>query len=158
MRARPAQDPAAAREDGVENLGIFNREHGAEAFGFRELSKIHWNFEAPRLYEEAMQRREAVLAQGGALVAETGVHTGRSPKDKFIVNDAATADAVWWDNNGAMSPQQFDLLLQDFLDHARGKELFAQDLYGGADQVLHIEILVRGMGVEIGQQHLELGR
>ncbi|MCV4754095.1 phosphoenolpyruvate carboxykinase (ATP), partial [Escherichia coli] len=85
------------------------------------------------LYEQAVHRGEAQLVQGGALAADTGTHTGRSPKDKFVVRDSATEGEVWWDNNAALSPEQFELLLQDFLKHAEGKELFAQDLYGGAD-------------------------
>lgn len=126
----------------MENFGTFNGAHGAEAFGFTRLAKVHWNLQAPRLYEEALARGEAVLARGGALVAETGAHTGRSPKDKFIVRDEATRDAVWWDNNGAMSREQFDLLLEDFIAHARGKELFAQDLYGGADPLYRVRTRV----------------
>ncbi len=73
------------------------------------------------------------MADGGALVADTGVHTGRSPKDKFTVRDATTESTVWWDNNGAMDAGKFDVLLADFLAHAEGRELFAQDLHGGAD-------------------------
>ena len=117
----------------MENIGVFNAAHGADTFGFRKLKAVRWNFEAPRLYEESLQRGETRLAKGGALLAETGVHTGRSPKDKFVVRDANTENTVWWDNNGAISPAQFDVLLADFLAHAEGKELFAQDLYGGAD-------------------------
>jgi len=117
----------------VENVGVFNAAHGAESFGFRELKRVNWNLEAPRLYEEALKRDEAQLVRGGALLAETGVHTGRSPKDKFVVRDANTENAVWWDNNGAITPAQFDTLLADFIAHAKGKELFAQDLFGGAD-------------------------
>ncbi|RFB79722.1 phosphoenolpyruvate carboxykinase [Methylovirgula sp. 4M-Z18] len=117
----------------MEQQGLFNAQCGVEAFGLKNLKAVYYNFEAPRLYEEVLGRREAAVAKGGALVAETGVHTGRSPKDKFIVRDALTQDAVWWDNNGALTRGQFDLLLADFLKHAEGKELFAQDLYGGAD-------------------------
>jgi phosphoenolpyruvate carboxykinase (ATP) len=117
----------------VENVGVFNRANGAEAIGLRNLKRVHWNFEAPALYEESLQRGEAGLAAGGALVAETGVHTGRSPKDKFVVRDSDTDDKIWWDANGAITPEQFDTLLQDFITHAEGKELFAQDLFGGAD-------------------------
>ena len=117
----------------MENLGVYNGAHGAEAFGFRELKRVHWNGEAPVLYEHALRRGEACLAQGGALLAETGVHTGRSPKDKFVVRDSDTEAQVWWDNNGSLAPSAFEQLLADFLAHAEGKELFAQDLYGGAD-------------------------
>jgi ATP-dependent phosphoenolpyruvate carboxykinase len=73
-----------------------------------------------------------VIARGGALVVETGVPTGHSPKDKFIVAEALTEDTIWWDNCGRMSKGYFDALLADFLDHAKGKEIFAQDLHGGA--------------------------
>ncbi|MCB8819497.1 phosphoenolpyruvate carboxykinase [Microvirga rosea] len=117
----------------MDTIGVFNSAHGTEAIGFRNLKRVYWNLEAPALYEQSLTRGETKLVQGGALLAETGVHTGRSPKDKFVVRDAATEDSVWWDNNGAITPEQFDTLLKDFLAHAEGKELFAQDLYGGAD-------------------------
>jgi len=130
------------KEDIVDNVGVFNGACGAESFGFKQLKRVFWNLEAPRLYEEALKRGEAVLARGGALAAETGVHTGRSPKDKFIVKDDATRDEIWWDNNGAISPEQFDTLLADFLAHAEGKELFGQDLYGGADPAYRVSVRV----------------
>ncbi|SFI32379.1 phosphoenolpyruvate carboxykinase [Methylobacterium brachiatum] len=117
----------------MTNIGDHNAAHGADAAGFRGLKAVRWNFEAPSLYEEALFRREGQLARGGALVATTGSHTGRSPKDKFVVRDASTENEIWWDNNGAITPEQFETLRQDFLKHAEGKELFAQDLYGGAD-------------------------
>jgi len=117
----------------VENLGVFNSAHGADKFGFRKLARIYWNLTAPALYEHSLVKGEAQLIQGGAINADTGVHTGRSPKDKFTVRDASTENEVWWDNNGAITPKQFETILKDFLKHAEGKELFAQDLYGGAD-------------------------
>ncbi len=126
----------------MDNIGTHNAAHGAEAFGFKSLKAVRWNLQAPQLYEESLQRREGIVAAGGALVAETGVHTGRSPKDKFVVRDALTEDSVWWDNNGAITPAQFDLLYADFMAHAEGKELFAQDLYGGADPANRVKTRV----------------
>ncbi|MCP1547592.1 MULTISPECIES: phosphoenolpyruvate carboxykinase [Methylorubrum] len=117
----------------MKTIGEFNAAHGPEAIGLTDLAAVHWNLEAPRLYEEALQRGEAGLARGGALVATTGSHTGRSPKDKVVVRDASTENEIWWDNNGSITPDQFATLLDDFRAHARGKELFAQDLFGGAD-------------------------
>ena len=67
-------------------------------------------------------RARRVLVRGGALAAETGMHTGRSPKDKYIVRDATTENAVWWDNNKPITPEQFEALLADFLAHAKGKD------------------------------------
>jgi phosphoenolpyruvate carboxykinase (ATP) len=117
----------------VREIGPRNAAFGADKFGFQGLEALHWNLTAPLLYEHAIAAREAELAYGGALAAETGAHTGRSPKDKFIVKDALTERNVWWDNNGSITPEQFDRLHQDFLTHAKGKELFCQDLYAGAD-------------------------
>ena len=117
----------------MKTIGECNAAHGPEAIGLTDLAAVHWNLEAPRLYEEALRRGEAELARGGALVATTGSHTGRSPKDKYVVRDAGTENEIWWDNNGSITPDQFATLLDDFRAHARGKELFAQDLYGGAD-------------------------
>ncbi len=117
----------------MQQTGNFNLAFGAAQSGLPNLASVAYNLEAPVLYEEAIRRHEAVIAKGGALVAETGIHTGRSPKDKFIVRDDLTKDAVWWDNNGALTPAQFDILLADFQAHTKGKGLFAQDLYGGAD-------------------------
>ncbi|MDV2985072.1 UNVERIFIED_CONTAM: phosphoenolpyruvate carboxykinase [Methylobacteriaceae bacterium AG10] len=117
----------------MKTIGECNAAHGPEAIGLTDLAAVHWNLEAPRLYEEALRRGEAELARGGALVATTGSHTGRSPKDKYVVRDAGTENEIWWDNNGSITPDQFATLVDDFRAHARGKELFAQDLYGGAD-------------------------
>ncbi len=85
------------------------------------------------LVEISVRRNEGQLTRYGALAVETGEHTGRSAQDKFTVRDALTEDALWWDNNKAMSPEHFDVLYQDFLEHAKGTELFVQDLYAGAD-------------------------
>ena len=126
----------------MDVFGTINPAHGPEAFGLTGLSRVLANLEAPVLVEEALRRGEAQLSRGGALLAETGVHTGRSPKDKFVVKDELTADAVWWDNNGAISREQFDLLLADFREHAKGRELFIQDLYGGADPTYRVRTRV----------------
>jgi len=49
--------------------------------------------------EHAIRNGEGTLVQGGALCAEMGVHTGRSPKDKHVVVDALTENTVWWGGN-----------------------------------------------------------
>jgi len=93
----------------------------------------HKNLSAEQLVARAVERQEGQLTDGGALAVETGAHTGRAAKDKFIVRDATTEDAIWWDNNQAMTPEHFEVLLQDFLKHADGRELFVQELHAGAD-------------------------
>ncbi|MDQ0396501.1 phosphoenolpyruvate carboxykinase [Labrys monachus] len=109
---------------------------------FRDLKSLHANHDAARLYEQSIRRGEGVLAEGGALAVETGQHTGRSPKDKFVVREPATEASVWWDNNHAMTRAAFDRLLADITWHATGKEMFVQDLYAGADPKHRIRVRV----------------
>ncbi|ODT76861.1 MAG: phosphoenolpyruvate carboxykinase (ATP) [Pelagibacterium sp. SCN 64-44] len=88
---------------------------------------------APALVAAAIGQGQGVLTADGALSVTTGAFTGRSPKDKFIVRDALTEDKVWWDNSGAMRPDQFDVLLADISRHLGGQALYRQDLLAGAD-------------------------
>jgi len=115
---------------------------GLERHGFRNLKAVHFNFSAPALTEEALLRGEGHLAADGPLVVLTGQHTGRSANDKFTVRDANTEEAIWWDNNRAMTSAQFDALQADMMAHAEGRELFAKDLFGGADLTHRIKVRV----------------
>ena len=126
----------------MQETGVRNGAYGADKFGFKGLAAVRWNLTEPALYEHAIAAGEAALVEGGALCAETGHHTGRSPKDKHTVVDALTENSVWWDGNRKMSQQNFDNLLADFIAHAKGKNLFAQDLYGGADPKYRIRTRV----------------
>ncbi len=101
--------------------------------GLRWANCISWNDKAETLYDAAVERGEAVTSRSGALVVSTGQHTGRSPKDKYIVRDEATEHRIWWQNNAAMSREQFEKIRSDMMQHARMKSLFVQDLIAGAD-------------------------
>jgi phosphoenolpyruvate carboxykinase (ATP) len=126
----------------VQESGVRNGAYGADKFGFEGLAAVHWNLTEPSLYEHSVSAGEASIVAGGALCAETGHHTGRSPKDKHTVVDDLTKDSVWWDNNRKMSKENFDNLLADFVTHCKGKALFAQDLVGGADPKYRIKVRV----------------
>lgn len=104
-----------------------------KTFPIREPGTIHMNNTREELYDMALERKEGTRAANGAFSVTTGQHTGRSAKDKYVVRDASTEDTIWWDNSAAMSRAQFELLKEDFLAHANGRELFVQDLFGGAD-------------------------
>ncbi|MET3794383.1 phosphoenolpyruvate carboxykinase [Aquamicrobium terrae] len=120
----------------MSEIGKRNPALGLDALGLRTSGKVHFNLGPAELCEEAVRRGEAQLTAHGALVADTGQYTGRSPKDKFVVRDENTEDHVWWDNNNAMTRAQFDALHADFLAHAATRDLFVQDLIGGADRSL----------------------
>jgi phosphoenolpyruvate carboxykinase (ATP) len=117
----------------VHESGVRNGDFGADKSGLTNLKAVHWNFGAPQLYEHALRNGEAMVNADGALCADTGVFTGRSPKDKFTVRDTITDKNVWWAGNQSITPEQFTTLYADFLKHARGMTLFAQDLHAGAD-------------------------
>jgi phosphoenolpyruvate carboxykinase (ATP) len=95
--------------------------------------RVLHNLGAGPLYEESLRRGETRLSASGALVAETGAHTGRAPQDKFIVRDALTDETVFWENCQAMTAEHFSALLGDMTAHAHSRDLFSQDLYAGAD-------------------------
>ncbi|MDE2446906.1 MAG: phosphoenolpyruvate carboxykinase (ATP) [Alphaproteobacteria bacterium] len=112
------------------------------ALGLRWLRAIHWNEDAAALQERALCDEEVVETADGAVLATTGQHTGRSPKDKFIVLDENTAGTVWWANNAAMSPAHFERLKTDFMAHARLRSLHVQDLEACADPAHRVNIRV----------------
>ncbi|MFK7793009.1 MAG: phosphoenolpyruvate carboxykinase [Devosiaceae bacterium] len=115
-------------EQGVRNPSV-----GLDTAGLSQLGQVYWNQSPASLYEHAILRNEAEITADGALKANTGDHTGRSAMDKFIVRDETTEDTVWWGGNGAMTSEAFDVLHADFLEHAKGMDLYVQDLWGGAD-------------------------
>jgi phosphoenolpyruvate carboxykinase (ATP) len=100
--------------------------------GLRWVHEISWNAGVAELYQQSLSRGEARVAEGGALSVMTGPHTGRSPKDKFIVRNATSESTVWWDNVAALTTTQFNAIRADMLAHARLKSLFVQDLDAAA--------------------------
>ncbi len=120
--------------------GRVNPNFRLEDQGISGLGTAHYNLLEPALVEAALKRGEGTLGKGGALLVSTGKFTGRSPKDKHIVRTDSVADHIWWDANGEMSPEGFDTLYEDMLDYMKGKEMFVEDLVGGADPALAIKV------------------
>ena len=126
----------------MNSNGIYNTAHGIEKHGFRATGTVYYNLTEAQLYEEALARREAQLSAHGALVAKTGIHTGRSAKDKHVVRDGKVDEKIWWDNNRPMEPEAFDRLYEDFMTQAQGMDLFVSDLAGGADEAHKLPVRV----------------
>lgn len=88
----------------------------------------HRNLPVPKLLEESVCRGEGILTSKGALSVSTGKYTGRSPNDKFIVEEPNTRDKIWWGPvNRPISEDKFDLLLKEMLQYLRDKEIFIFD-------------------------------
>jgi phosphoenolpyruvate carboxykinase (ATP) len=98
------------------------------ACGLRHPGNVYAGLAAPALVEWALRRNEGVLAANGALVACTGARTGRSPRDRYLVAEPSSRDAVWWGPvNRPMEPDVFERLHHRLLAYLQGRDLFVTD-------------------------------
>jgi len=112
-----------------------------QSLGLDKAPVIHRNDLAPALYEETIKRGTGRIGVGGALIVDTTPYTGRSPKDKFIVRDATTENHVAWGAvNAPFEPAKFDALYERVKQHLATRELWIQDLGGGADPAQRLPI------------------
>ena len=117
--------------------------HGLDIYGVTNTAQEFWNLTTPALVEEAISRREGVLAHHGPFVARTGQHTGRSPNDKFFVREASSEKNIWWGKvNRGMDQQKFNAMYDRMLSYLQTKELFIQDCFAGADPRYRLPIRV----------------
>jgi phosphoenolpyruvate carboxykinase (ATP) len=106
-------------------------------------ANVFHNLSTAALVEQSIRRGETHVASNGAIVGETGKRTGRSPKDKFIVKDALTADKVNWGSvNQPFTTEQFDALYSRVLEYLATKDLFVQQLFAGADPKYRLQLQV----------------
>ncbi len=111
--------------------------------GLSTKGNVLANAPTARLVEEALARKEGFLASNGAMVVRTGARTGRSPKDKFIVEEPATKDSIWWGAVNAPFPRDsFEPLLARVREHLATRDLFTFDGFAGADTSLRLPVRV----------------
>jgi phosphoenolpyruvate carboxykinase (ATP) len=122
-------------------MGTTQGTTGLEALGITTSGPVHWNLTAAVLYEHALARGEGVIAADGPLVCRTGQHTGRSPNDKFVVQEPSSEQHVHWGKvNKPLTPAHFDALRADIVAHLGSKELFVQNLHAGADPAYRLRV------------------
>jgi phosphoenolpyruvate carboxykinase (ATP) len=108
-----------------------------------KAAKANINLTPAQLVQEAIINGEGVLTDTGALMADTGEFTGRSPKDKFCVADAKTEGTVWWGEvNQKFDPAKFESLLNKVIEHYAGKKIYVRDAYACADPTYRLNIRV----------------
>lgn len=128
----------------MEKIGKFGKHSDlGTAIGLDNLSTEYWNLTPAELIEDSIILGEGVLTDTGALAIETGTFTGRSPKDRFIVKDSITENAVWWgDINIGFSPEQFDALYSKMKAYLGDADLYVRDAYACADEDFKMNIRV----------------
>ena len=113
-----------------------------EKYGIRE-AKAMWNLKPSDLETISIEKGMATRSASGAIAIDTGEFTGRSPKDRFIVEDELTKDAVWWgDINIKFDPAKFDKLNNKITDYLSGKNVYVRDVYACADDRYKLKIRV----------------
>ncbi|MEQ9123316.1 MAG: phosphoenolpyruvate carboxykinase [Alphaproteobacteria bacterium] len=120
-----------------------NTDKRLDSIGLGRTASASWNLGVEALYERAIRDGEGRVAAGGALLCETGQHTGRSPKDKFIVRDAASeGDVNWGAVNQPMETAAFERLLARVQAYMQNRDVYVQDLYAGADPTHRLSVRV----------------
>ncbi|HEY9401062.1 MAG TPA: phosphoenolpyruvate carboxykinase [Pyrinomonadaceae bacterium] len=131
------------KESGSQDRGRRRSEVGLDALGITQASNIYWNLSTPELYEEIARRGEGLFSDHGALIVDTGEHTGRAAKDKAIVRDGNSDDKVFWGEvNKEFSTERFNALRDRMMAHTAGRDLFVQDTFAGADPRYQLPIRV----------------
>ncbi|MEK9684080.1 MAG: phosphoenolpyruvate carboxykinase [Rhodospirillaceae bacterium] len=127
----------------MDHIGPFTSNYGLENNGLNGAKVVHWNQTPPQLYEAGLRRGEGVLSVDGAFVTKTGEYTGRSPKDKFMIEDTSIQNEVWWGPvNQPLGSDKFEIVHLRMMDYFRNREVFVQDCYCGADPTYRLPVRI----------------
>jgi phosphoenolpyruvate carboxykinase (ATP) len=115
----------------IEDVG---RQIDLDEHGITPEGRVHHQPTTALLYSHALERSDGQLAEGGSLVVDTGVHTGRSPNDKFVVREPGSEDRIWWGKvNQDLGVADFEGLREKVVSHLEGRDLYVVDAFAGAD-------------------------
>jgi phosphoenolpyruvate carboxykinase (ATP) len=108
-----------------------------------KVGRVYHNLSTPELYEQAVQRGEAMIGHLGPLVVSTGKYTGRSANDKFVVREPSTESQIWWGKvNKPFEQSDFEQVLYGLRSYLQNRDIFVQDAYAGADPDYRIKVRV----------------
>ena len=114
-----------------------------KSLGLDRAGTLHYDLPPAALYEIALQRGEGTMAAEGPLTVRTDPHTGRSPKDRFLVKTSENEDTIHWgDQNIPTDAGTFEHLLGRLQDYVQGRDLFVKDLYAGADEAYRMPVRI----------------
>ena len=106
-------------------------------------NRIHYQLSANELHDKVISLNQGVESSTGALIINTGEFTGRSPKDRFIVNDNITKDLIWWGEiNLPFCPEKFDLLYNKVIAYLNQKPIYVRDSFACSDHNYRLNIRI----------------
>ncbi|GAB7140765.1 phosphoenolpyruvate carboxykinase (ATP) [Deferribacterales bacterium RsTz2092] len=112
-------------------------------YGIKNTGEVYMNLSVPELYEHAVDYGEGFIAEGGALLAYTSPHTGRSPNDKFIVKESSSEKDIDWNkNNKPITAEKFEQVYSKMLAYVQGRDIFVRECYAGADEASRLNVRV----------------
>jgi phosphoenolpyruvate carboxykinase (ATP) len=121
----------------------FTPQVGLDSHGLTNLGRVYWTPNSSALYEEAVKRGEGCIAHLGPLVVRTGSYTGRSPHDKFLVEEPSSREKIWWGQENRPFPEAgFEILFRRLQAYLQGRDVFVQDCYAGADPEFRLPVRV----------------
>jgi len=122
--------------------GLKSNVPGLESY-LKNPKNLYWNLSPAELIEHSVIKKLGVFNDTGAFAVDTGEFTGRSPKDKFTVMDDMTANTIDWNNfNQPFAPDKFDLVLQDMIHYAQGKDVYVRDAYVCAEPKYRMNVRI----------------
>ena len=135
----------------MDNYSQFTISISLEKYGVKNAQDIIYNPSFEFLYNEELNSNlegfeKGQLSELGAVNVMTGVFTGRSPKDKYIVNDAITKDTIWWtsdkaiNDNKGISQDTWNALKQTTVEQLSGKKLYVVDAFCGANENSRLKV------------------
>ena len=121
------------------------RELNLESLGLHNINQVHRNLSVESLIEETIKNGEGIIGPRGATIVDTGKFTGRSPKDKYIVDEPSSSDKIWWGSvNKKIDEKIFDELYQSVIDYYNSDDskTYLFDGFAGFDPSHNINIRI----------------
>lgn len=127
----------------MNEFGLKPSTSNLKELGLGNVANAFWNLTPAELVEETILNGQGVLADTGAIAIDTGEFTGRSPKDRFIVFDSKTENAVWWgDINIKFDVENYKKLYEKITSYLQNKDIYVRDAYACADANYKLNIRV----------------
>ena len=135
----------------MENYAQITKSISLEKYGIKDAAEVIYNPSFDFLYQEELKPslegyEKGQLTELGAVNVMTGVFTGRSPKDKYIVEDSITKDTIWWNSekavndNKPISQDTWNALKETTVGQLSGKRLFVIDAFCGANENTRLKV------------------